>query len=266
MDKETKVEKPAPTMMIGELASRSGVTERALRHYEKVGLMAPARTGSGQRVYGEKDVLRLQEIQLLKRAGFTLSAIRSMTKSKGPDARALLGTQLEVMQAEVVRLTRAIEATSLALRAVEAGAPVDLSSLCQLISQGEQTMSEEKWQKVWDKFYTEEEKAAWAEAKSAISSDALDDYNARWMAVIARAEKLKGGDPASDEAQEVAREWNALTGVLTSINPELSKSAGKLYENMDAWPKDGPPLPFSPELWPFMQKACTIAKEREASA
>lgn len=260
------MKKPAHTMMIGELAKRSGVTERALRHYETVGLMAPARTESGQRVYGEKDILRLQEIQLLKRAGFTLSAIRSMTKGKGPDARALLSTQLTVMQAEAARLGRAIEATSLALKAVDAGAPVDLSSLCQLIKQGEDHMSEEKWQKVWDKFYTDDEQAAWRDAKDAISGDQMQDYNARWMAVIARAEKLKGGDPASDAAQGVAREWNALVGVLTSINPDLSKSAGKLYNNMDAWPKDGPALPFSPDLWPFMQQACAIAKEREQKA
>ena len=250
-------------LMIGELARRSGVTERALRHYETVGLLAPTRTGSGQRVYGEKDILRLQEIQLLKRAGFSLANIRTMTAQKGVNARALFETQLTLMRTEVKRLEGSVEATRMALKALDAGAPVDLSSLCQLIKQGEETMSEEKWQKVWDKFYTEEEQAAWREAKGAISADEMEDYNARWMAVIARAEKLKHGDPASEEAQAVAREWNALTGTLAAINPDLSKSAGKLYDNMDAWPKDGPALPFSADLWPFMQKACAIERENE---
>jgi DNA-binding transcriptional MerR regulator len=99
------------SLMIGELARRSGLTERALRHYEQKGLLKPPRTESGQRVYGEKDILRLREIQLLRGAGFTLEAIRRMTADKDLDASALLKAQLEVMEVEAARLKGVIGAT-----------------------------------------------------------------------------------------------------------------------------------------------------------
>lgn len=45
--------KRGETMRIGELARRTGVSERMLRYYEQEGLLRPARTTSGYRDYGE---------------------------------------------------------------------------------------------------------------------------------------------------------------------------------------------------------------------
>jgi len=48
------------TMHIGELATATGLTVKALRHYESVGLLEPvARTESGYRVFRVQDVERL---------------------------------------------------------------------------------------------------------------------------------------------------------------------------------------------------------------
>ena len=66
------------TLKIGELAKKAGISVRALRHYEAEGLLRPARTEAGQRVYGYAEVLRLQQIQVLKRAGFSLKQIHGM--------------------------------------------------------------------------------------------------------------------------------------------------------------------------------------------
>ena len=44
-------------MKIGEASKRSGISERMIRHYEKIGLVAPAaRRDSGYRDYDERDV------------------------------------------------------------------------------------------------------------------------------------------------------------------------------------------------------------------
>lgn len=61
------------TMHIGELAERTGLSLRTIRHYDDVGLLpATARTEGGFRVYSEDDVERLMVIKQLKPLGFSL--------------------------------------------------------------------------------------------------------------------------------------------------------------------------------------------------
>jgi DNA-binding transcriptional MerR regulator len=56
-------------MRIGELASLSGVSIRALRYYEEQGLLRPNRSANGYRQFSDKDVATVAKIQLLLSAG-----------------------------------------------------------------------------------------------------------------------------------------------------------------------------------------------------
>ncbi|WP_199439786.1 MerR family transcriptional regulator [Umezawaea beigongshangensis] len=56
-------------MRIGELARRTGVSERSLRYYEQQGLLSAERTPGGQREYHERAVDRVVRIQELFAAG-----------------------------------------------------------------------------------------------------------------------------------------------------------------------------------------------------
>ena len=63
-------------MRIGEASTASGVPERMIRHYEKLGLVPPAsRTGGGYRDYGEDDVRRLRFIGLAREVGIAMDVI-----------------------------------------------------------------------------------------------------------------------------------------------------------------------------------------------
>ncbi|URM96383.1 MerR family transcriptional regulator [Actinomadura madurae] len=62
-------------MRIGELAKRTGVSERSLRYYEQQGLLAPDRTPGGHRDYPERAVDRVIRIQELFAAGLTSKKI-----------------------------------------------------------------------------------------------------------------------------------------------------------------------------------------------
>ena len=65
-------------LKISDLAKRSGLTVRALHHYDAIGLLSPsARTDSGARQYGQQDLIRLHRIQALKALGYALPAIRT---------------------------------------------------------------------------------------------------------------------------------------------------------------------------------------------
>lgn len=63
-------------MRIGELACRTGVSERMLRYYEQEGLLKPARTDAGYRDYGNAEVQVAQRIRMLSAAGLKIETIR----------------------------------------------------------------------------------------------------------------------------------------------------------------------------------------------
>ena len=64
-------------MKIGEAASAAGVTERMIRHYEKIGLVPrAARRESGYRDYDERDIHTLRFIGRSRDFGFSIDEIR----------------------------------------------------------------------------------------------------------------------------------------------------------------------------------------------
>ena len=66
-------------MKIGELARRTGFSTKAIRYYELLKLLPePDRTESGYRLYGQKDVERLEFIEKAKHMGFSLEDIRDI--------------------------------------------------------------------------------------------------------------------------------------------------------------------------------------------
>jgi DNA-binding transcriptional MerR regulator len=83
---------------IGELADATGLTVRTLRHYEHIGLLAPAtRTDGRQRLYDENDVRRLYRIRALRDLGLSLADIGRMLD----DDRAALADVLRAHRARV---------------------------------------------------------------------------------------------------------------------------------------------------------------------
>ena len=59
-----------------EVARESGTTSRTLRHYHAIGLLRPARrSDGGLRWYGQAELLRLQQILLLRGLGLGLGAV-----------------------------------------------------------------------------------------------------------------------------------------------------------------------------------------------
>lgn len=67
------------TMRIGEVAERTSLSLRTLRHYEDMGLVEPSgRTDGGFRLYTEKDVERLLIIRRMKPLGYSLDEMRDL--------------------------------------------------------------------------------------------------------------------------------------------------------------------------------------------
>ena len=73
-----------PEFQIGEVAQRTGLTQRTLRFYEERGLVTPAdRMEGGFRLYSEADIGRVELIkQLQGLLGFTLAEIKEMVEAE----------------------------------------------------------------------------------------------------------------------------------------------------------------------------------------
>lgn len=77
---------------IAEVARMSGVTARTLRHYDEIGLLPPARIGTnGHRYYEELQLLRLQQILVLRALGLGLPEIGRILAEQVDEVEALRG-------------------------------------------------------------------------------------------------------------------------------------------------------------------------------
>ncbi|MEU5642439.1 MerR family transcriptional regulator [Streptomyces milbemycinicus] len=71
-------------MLIGDVARRSGVSARMLRHYESLGLLRSAdRTGAGYREYSSDDIRRIFHIESLRSLGLSLRDVRRALDDPG---------------------------------------------------------------------------------------------------------------------------------------------------------------------------------------
>jgi Cu(I)-responsive transcriptional regulator len=104
-------------MNIGDAARASGVSAKMIRHYESIGLFgAAARSDSGYRVYGEREVHLLRFIRHSRDLGFSLEQIRALLglwqdrDRPSRQVRALAQTHLAELEAKLAEL-QAMKAT-----------------------------------------------------------------------------------------------------------------------------------------------------------
>jgi DNA-binding transcriptional MerR regulator len=116
-------------MQIGDLAKRAGISVRAVRYYEELGLIIPTgHSVGGFRLYGEDNLKRLQVINFLKELGLTLTEIRQILlakKQSGGDRetvkylQSVFKEKLGLVEAKVHALTKMRNELGNALRILD---------------------------------------------------------------------------------------------------------------------------------------------------
>ena len=89
---------------IKEAAQLSGVSVKTLHHYDKIGLLVPAKSENGYRTYNQADLERLQVILYYKYLGFSLEKIAELLSQDDQALLPHLVRQLEYLQQERERL------------------------------------------------------------------------------------------------------------------------------------------------------------------
>jgi DNA-binding transcriptional MerR regulator len=129
----TEPETDPQTWTIAQVAAEFGVTHRAVRHYEDLGLISPERRGQ-QRVYHRRDRTRLNLILRGKRLGFPLEEIRTIIdlydapRGRASQLEYVLG-QIDDRRADLEQRRRDLDDALKELDAFEESCRADLARL-----------------------------------------------------------------------------------------------------------------------------------------
>ena len=115
------------TYTIGELAKEYDITPRSIRFYEEQGLLSPKRTGQN-RIYCNKDRVRLKLILRGKRLGFSLAEVKTLFElyDTNSNSAAQLETMLELTEHKRAILRQQLDDIQMLMRELD-----DVESRCR---------------------------------------------------------------------------------------------------------------------------------------
>ena len=116
-----------------ECAVQTGLTVRALRVYERYGLIAPARQVNGWRRYGRKELTRLNTVTLLKSLGLTLAQIRDLIHRREPSLLSVLSLQVKTWKQRKAEAEQGHKLAQAALKRVRADQSLSVDELGALV-------------------------------------------------------------------------------------------------------------------------------------
>src|SRR4051812_6869923 len=87
--------KPNTWLSSADCAERTGLSAKALRVYERYGLIVPKRLLNGWRSYDVADLERLNAISVLKAIGLTLKQIKTLLIESNPPLKQVLEIQID---------------------------------------------------------------------------------------------------------------------------------------------------------------------------
>jgi len=215
--------KPLP-WRVGELARRTGLTVRALHHYDEIGLLRPSlRTPSGHRLYERGDVARLQQIQSLRMMGFPLEEVRRLLEGPGFSSQRVLRLHLARLREQIARQTRLADRLETLARHLESAETVSADELCQMIED----------MTTMEKYFTTEQLEELRVRGEQIGQDRMQEVSREWAEIIpaVRTAMENGTDPADPRVQALARRWKGLVEEFTGGKREIERSVAKVYQN-----------------------------------
>lgn len=203
---------------VHEVSELTGVSVRALHHYDAVGLLKPtAVTEAGYRLYDDAAIARLQSILLFRELEFPLKSIKAILDSPEFDARAAMLEQIKLLELRREQIDRLI---LLARETIETGEiNMDFSAFDKSEFERYAAEAKQKWGGTAQ--YAEYDKKPQGEKLAA--ADAL-------MAKFAEIGALRALSPDSVEAQSAVRELQSfITEHFYTCTDEVLAGLGLMY-------------------------------------
>ncbi|MFC6063032.1 MerR family transcriptional regulator [Streptomyces ochraceiscleroticus] len=240
---------------IADVARMSGVTSRTLRHYDEIGLLPPAWIGSnGHRYYEEADLLRLQQILLMRELDVGLREIRAVLESQ-VDQVAVLREHHQQLLAERDRLETLARTVGRTIAELEEGK--DNNDMVKInrpenLFEGFEPSSPQIDAEVRDRW-----PQAWEQARPAVEAMTAEDTEQYQREVTAQmirmAEFMAAGTPVADPAvqaevdaqyQFVCRYWTPNAAAYKGMgqrfvdDPQFRANFDKIADGLADYQRD----------------------------
>jgi MerR family transcriptional regulator, thiopeptide resistance regulator len=214
---------------IRDFARITGVTVKALQHYDRLGLLRPSRTPSGHRIYSDEAIERLQQIVALKSIGVPLKQIRVVLDAGGRSLAAVLKSQHAILEDERRGLEHAMQAMTVVHSDLTSGRISEGQALGRLV---EFLTIQDEVEAMRQYFGP----AAWAK----FGDYWVDWPPPRWRELFRDAEALLNEAPDSEKAEALVARFYALWHAETGDDPQLKAAirfgAMKAFHDRENWP------------------------------
>jgi DNA-binding transcriptional MerR regulator len=241
-----------------EFAKLAGLTVRTLHHYDQLGLLKPSgRTQAGYRLYSDRDLVKLEQIVVLKFLGLPLKQIAVLLAGQEPRLPEILRRQREILEERRAHLEKAIQAIGEAEHVLAFARQPEwdvLPSLIKVIRMNNDT----NWAA---KYYSDEAQAKIEERKKLWSPELQERVTREWQELGRDIEAALGEAPASPVAQALADRWCKLLEGFTGGDPDIQAGLNRMYADRENWPVRYE-MPYSKEAEEFILRA--LAARRTA--
>ncbi len=244
-----------------EFARLTGVTVRALHHYDREGLLKPSgRTAAGHRFYGERDFARLQQVVTLKFLGFPLNQIKEILNRDGFDLARAIRAQRQLIAEKRRQLDLAVKALAHVEGVLATGQEPDWESFAKIV-EAINMQNNNEWM---NQYYSEEARQAIDERAKNWTPEMLEQAQRDWATLIKEVQAAigEGVDPASERALALAMRWRDLVNGFTGGNPAIVEGIKKLYADRANWPANAK-KPYSDEAAEFIGSV-VAARQKQA--
>jgi MerR family transcriptional regulator, thiopeptide resistance regulator len=214
------------TWSIAEVAKASGVTARTLRHYHAIGLLEPARTApDGRRYYGEQELLKLQQILLLRDLGLSLDVVAEVIAHRSPrDTIEVLGKHKEWLLREQLRLGRLVRTVETTIENIENGGEMAPDKVFEGFEHNPyEAEARERWgDEAVDAGYRKMQSWSAADAEKAKTGYVQVHQQ---LAVL----KADGADVSEQRVQDVVQLHFEVTSLFWTPTAEAYRGLGQMY-------------------------------------
>ena len=211
-------------MTVHEVSKLTGVSVRALHHYDELGLLKPASvTEAGYRLYDESSLVRLQSILLFRELQFPLKDIGEILDSPTFDRNRALDQQIRLLELQKEHLENLIEfAKGMKLVGVKRMTDFTAFDTKKIDDYAREAKASWGQTKEW-KEYEQKSRGRTREDNNAIARGMMD--------IFAEFGAIRDRDPASPQAQALVNKLqNYITENFYTCSDAILLNLSRMYD------------------------------------
>jgi DNA-binding transcriptional MerR regulator len=198
------------TYSTAAFAALAGVTPRALRHYDRLGLLTPRRSNTGYRRYVDRDLEVLEEIIALKFIGVSLKQIAGILSRPERPFTQVLRAQREALEARRRALAKAVDAVTAAEMQLGSRQGITAAAIRRIIEVMHMDQNHEQLFETYGAMLN-----AKVSHLAAMSDQDRAALKRDWLALVEDVKGVLDEDPGGPRAQSLLTRWLSLQDAAT---------------------------------------------------